>query len=186
VLGEQDFASEDEASRVMGLVMALYNRINLDVREGRPALPAGIEVRPDPMANFGPDAPLGKWAGGVSAGQLWSEEAWVAHIAGAPEPEREMLEQTCEGLNMILAFFTHRDLGKKFRRMMHGAPGLEEAARRMLESLPSAMQGLAELGRGGADDEPARAPARSTKVPRNVPCPCGSGRKYKHCCGAGV
>ena len=21
------------------------------------------------------------------------------------------------------------------------------------------------------------------KVPRNVPCPCGSGRKYKHCCG---
>ena len=21
------------------------------------------------------------------------------------------------------------------------------------------------------------------KVPRNAPCPCGSGRKYKHCCG---
>ncbi|HMW30894.1 MAG TPA: SEC-C metal-binding domain-containing protein, partial [Plasticicumulans sp.] len=20
---------------------------------------------------------------------------------------------------------------------------------------------------------------------RNAPCPCGSGRKYKHCCGAG-
>ncbi|HNJ08571.1 MAG TPA: SEC-C metal-binding domain-containing protein [Plasticicumulans sp.] len=20
---------------------------------------------------------------------------------------------------------------------------------------------------------------------RNEPCPCGSGRKYKHCCGAG-
>ena len=22
-----------------------------------------------------------------------------------------------------------------------------------------------------------------TKIPRNAPCPCGSGRKYKHCCG---
>ena len=23
----------------------------------------------------------------------------------------------------------------------------------------------------------------SNKTPRNVPCPCGSGRKYKNCCG---
>jgi preprotein translocase subunit SecA len=27
------------------------------------------------------------------------------------------------------------------------------------------------------------SPAVSTKVPRNVPCPCGSGAKYKKCCG---
>ena len=23
----------------------------------------------------------------------------------------------------------------------------------------------------------------AAKVPRNTPCPCGSGTKYKHCCG---
>ncbi|MBO4802382.1 MAG: SEC-C domain-containing protein [Bacteroidaceae bacterium] len=23
------------------------------------------------------------------------------------------------------------------------------------------------------------------KVGRNDPCPCGSGKKYKHCCGRG-
>jgi len=27
-------------------------------------------------------------------------------------------------------------------------------------------------------------PAASTKVGRNDPCPCGSGRKYKKCCGS--
>lgn len=27
-------------------------------------------------------------------------------------------------------------------------------------------------------------PARSTKVGRNQPCPCGSGRKFKQCCVA--
>ncbi len=27
-------------------------------------------------------------------------------------------------------------------------------------------------------------PAQSTKVGRNVPCPCGSGKKYKKCCGS--
>ncbi|MCC7014686.1 MAG: SEC-C domain-containing protein [Planctomycetes bacterium] len=30
------------------------------------------------------------------------------------------------------------------------------------------------------------APDRSEKVGRNYPCPCGSGRKYKKCCGGGA
>ena len=24
---------------------------------------------------------------------------------------------------------------------------------------------------------------KSEKISRNAPCPCGSGKKYKHCCG---
>lgn len=34
------------------------------------------------------------------------------------------------------------------------------------------------------EEEESRRPARSTKVGRNEPCPCGSGKKYKKCCGA--
>jgi len=30
---------------------------------------------------------------------------------------------------------------------------------------------------------PKLAPVRSQKVGRNAPCPCGSGKKYKYCCG---
>ncbi|MBC7254346.1 MAG: preprotein translocase subunit SecA [Actinobacteria bacterium] len=37
-------------------------------------------------------------------------------------------------------------------------------------------------GEGGKRKEKAE-PARSRKVGRNAPCPCGSGKKYKHCCG---
>jgi tetratricopeptide (TPR) repeat protein len=33
---------------------------------------------------------------------------------------------------------------------------------------------------------PAIRPRRATKVGRNVSCPCGSGRKYKKCCGSGA
>jgi HEAT repeat protein len=38
----------------------------------------------------------------------------------------------------------------------------------------------------GPDDEeePAPPPAPAAKVGRNDPCPCGSGKKYKKCCGA--
>jgi tetratricopeptide (TPR) repeat protein len=32
---------------------------------------------------------------------------------------------------------------------------------------------------------PSIRPRRATKVGRNAPCPCGSGRKYKKCCGSG-
>jgi uncharacterized protein YecA (UPF0149 family) len=34
-------------------------------------------------------------------------------------------------------------------------------------------------------DDDAASPRRQRKVGRNEPCPCGSGRKAKRCCGAG-
>jgi hypothetical protein len=34
------------------------------------------------------------------------------------------------------------------------------------------------------DEPPAEEPVEHTKVGRNDPCPCGSGKKYKKCCGA--
>jgi hypothetical protein len=41
---------------------------------------------------------------------------------------------------------------------------------------------------GSDEEEPDSAPATvrrsQPKVGRNDPCPCGSGKKYKHCCGA--
>ncbi len=39
-------------------------------------------------------------------------------------------------------------------------------------------QNVGEFGNGNG------MPASSTKVGRNEPCPCGSGKKYKKCCGA--
>jgi uncharacterized protein YecA (UPF0149 family) len=35
-----------------------------------------------------------------------------------------------------------------------------------------------------SDDPPSKAePVRNPKIGRNEPCPCGSGKKYKKCCG---
>ena len=38
---------------------------------------------------------------------------------------------------------------------------------------------------GGSEETSKRKPVvnKNTKVGRNDPCPCGSGKKYKHCCG---
>ena len=40
--------------------------------------------------------------------------------------------------------------------------------------------------RGGeryTDDSPKQPARKESKVGRNDPCPCGSGKKYKKCCG---
>ncbi|MBQ7930797.1 MAG: SEC-C domain-containing protein, partial [Clostridia bacterium] len=47
----------------------------------------------------------------------------------------------------------------------------------------------ASEGFGGAQNKQAPAPKKpvvnkTPKVGRNDPCPCGSGKKYKKCCGA--
>ena len=34
-----------------------------------------------------------------------------------------------------------------------------------------------------SDDTAKRTPKKSKKIGRNDPCPCGSGKKYKQCCG---
>ncbi|HIJ58425.1 MAG TPA: preprotein translocase subunit SecA, partial [Deltaproteobacteria bacterium] len=41
------------------------------------------------------------------------------------------------------------------------------------------------LSHGGDDEGPVTVRRKEAKVGRNAPCPCGSGKKYKKCCGAG-
>ncbi|MBP3413504.1 MAG: preprotein translocase subunit SecA [Oscillospiraceae bacterium] len=37
-------------------------------------------------------------------------------------------------------------------------------------------------GTGGSDKTVKRQPVKKVKIGANEPCPCGSGKKYKHCC----
>jgi preprotein translocase subunit SecA len=38
-------------------------------------------------------------------------------------------------------------------------------------------------GHANSGEETKKKPKRVKKIGRNEPCPCGSGKKYKHCCG---
>ena len=54
----------------------------------------------------------------------------------------------------------------------------------ILDQLPASLQMIAAFWRQPEQGFPRREPVRSAKVGRNEPCPCGSGRKFKKCCGA--
>ena len=49
------------------------------------------------------------------------------------------------------------------------------------EARPAQQQMVFSHGDGGSSPPPAQR--QEKKVGRNAPCPCGSGKKYKKCCG---
>ena len=53
-------------------------------------------------------------------------------------------------------------------------------------SLPSALQTIDAYWRDPRGRLPGPEPVRTLKIGRNDPCPCGSGKKFKKCCGSGT
>ena len=82
------------------------------------------------------------------------------------------------------------------RKLARVRPLSEEERRGMLEQMMAQQRALAAAGQAHPVDEPTAAadgpepgfveddPATWGKPGRNDPCPCGSGRKFKHCHGA--
>jgi preprotein translocase subunit SecA len=52
------------------------------------------------------------------------------------------------------------------------------------EEMPRQKKKPMHLSHGDAESQPATVRRKGKKVGRNDPCPCGSGKKYKKCCGA--
>ena len=71
------------------------------------------------------------------------------------------------------------------RRLFHVRVQREEDPARLAAHAPAAPRRV-NLSRGEISKAGAKTQQRSSrKVGRNEPCPCGSGKKYKKCCGAG-
>ncbi len=79
--------------------------------------------------------------------------------------------------------------GVSVRRTVH----LEDAGDRAVvrESATATFEGgfpldrMTEIVEAPDAARPSMRPRQATKVGRNAPCPCGSDRKYKKCCGSG-
>ncbi|CAN5761935.1 preprotein translocase subunit SecA [soil metagenome] len=102
-----------------------------------------------------------------------------------------LTEYQREGFDMFGAMMD--SLKEEFIRYMFHVQVVEEpkpqpqpvvATRAVTAGSAGAMQSArAEAGLAGTSEGIAGEPARTQKVPRNAPCPCGSGKKYKLCHG---
>ncbi len=188
---EADFASTDEAQAILDQIMVLYNTTNAAVLDPPTLLPADCQLREDVLANFEDDAPIAQWSRGFLNGHQWLEELWKDYL---PDELADELDATL----LALSFFSSRTMAEAYVAEEMTAPkSFETTAQTMHGVLPSAVAQYAHLGRsihqvlakrGSEEEEEEETEPRShaTKVGRNAPCPCGSGKKYKKCCGVTV
>jgi len=184
VFNDQDarYETQDEAERVLQAMMSLYNdSVRERAKEGA-FLPPGCEIKPKPLDNLEADAPLSQWARGFFAGHTYLDEIWDDYI-----PD-ELSEDLGSSL-MVLTFFASLTLAEAYHKEGKGKTSLEHLAETVVMLFPNAMTEYAHLGQcifqarreaGDFGQERSDRP----KVGRNDPCPCGSGKKFKKCCGA--
>jgi len=180
---EAGYENPDEAREILESIMALYNHINKEIVDGDPALPDSCALLPDVMANLEPEAPLSLWSNGFAAGHGFVEELWDEYTP-------EALADEFGTILMVLTFFSSQKLAQAYHDEFDTiGRSLAEAAAAVLELFPAAMQSYAHMGRSIyltllEQQGPAAPVVKDEKTGRNAPCPCGSGKKYKKCCGA--
>ena len=181
------FASEAESVQVFHDLVAVYNAAAANAQATQPRLPPHCGLAPDVLADCAPDAPAARWSQGFLIGYEWLLSLWEDHLPVELEAEHEddlyglTFLAGAEQIRADVAAQAHRsrrDADAMFRREVQAVrAGFDRALAR-----------FAERGRRiyeyNLAREAQRTPVRREKVARNAPCPCGSGKKYKKCCGA--
>ena len=166
---EPVFAEAREAERILGLVMGHYNTVQRDLDRGRYG----------PLYETDRDGSLfwELWVEGFGRAIALRPQAWSAF----KEADDGDLQRAWIALLRLHALATEPS-GELEPLGMDA--DLEEIAPDVLpwciESLYRARLAMGETRPAPGD---AQARRRGGKVGRNDPCPCGSGRKFKTCCG---
>lgn len=180
---EAGYETLEEAEQVVQAMMALYNHSVREESAGATALPPRCGLRPEPMDNVHPDAPLSQWAQGFLMGYDYLHALWDEVAQGE-------LDEVVGGLLMVLTFFAFPTLAKSYHTESGSTLSLPDHAATILRIFSQAMGEYAQVGRAlyqarraaGADAPAPTGRARASNG-RNEPCPCGSGKKFKKCCG---
>ena len=91
-----------------------------------------------------------------------------------------LVEYKLEGYNMFEEMI--HQIQTDIAKLMYRVSVVTDEQRQLEDHLRSA-----QASHGGevsaAEAAPAKTPVRADNIGRNEPCPCGSGKKYKNCCG---
>jgi len=114
------------------------------------------------------------------------DNLWIEHLTMM---EHMRLEAGWQTLRQIKAVDAYKNEGyRQFQLLLstiqhdvaHAIYNVRIEKREAPEVAPSAM---AQVAGGGGGGDKQRLRVGGKKIGRNEPCPCGSGKKYKRCCG---
>ncbi len=175
---EACYADEEEARNTLTSLMSLYNELTAAVMNAEFDTTGDLVIRAPAIENFAPDANLSSWATGFIYGYNWLSELWDHYLPD--ELEDEFASQL-----MAMGFFASRSAAEAFHAEGDKTRSFAAMCETMLAFFAGARKDFARLAR--IIFEVNRAPPlpeHSERVGRNDPCSCGSGKKYKKCCGA--
>ncbi len=118
-------------------------------------------------------------AQGWAQGFLFAVEHWADDWAPPRDPE--IAEMMADALDCI-AELLEDDRGDPVLNL-HEESAPPSVGQERFELFGEALWAVYDLFDIAQSLGPRTAPAQSSKVGRNDPCPCGSGKKYKKCCG---
>jgi len=157
-----EFSSLEEANEILGLMVRQWNTIASTLFKDEVYVP--LLLQDENGVAKGND-----WAHGFMRGTLMRHGGWA-----------ELVEDEEHGGCMVPVFMLHYEYDEdpemrpeqRENIKAHMAAGLLQAYRYF--------RAQRQVSAGAHASEPRRS---TPKVGRNDPCPCGSGKKYKKCCG---
>lgn len=162
-----EFANLDEAKEILELMMRHWNTIAATLLKGEVYVPLLLEDE-NGMAH-GND-----WARGFMRGMGMRHDGW-AELVNDEE------HGGCVIPMMMLCHEHDEDPGMRPKPI--SPKKREEVIVHMAAGLLGAYRYFRAHRQVSASTHTSK-PQRTPKVGRNEPCPCGSGKKYKRCCGA--
>ena len=166
--GEPEFTGIEEAGKVLGLILRHYNNIRL-ILDRTPEAYQPVLLDSSTGRTIAED-----WARGFFAAVTLRGASWAALLV----PEH---------FGLIAPIAVHWSNQEGLPLVPGSAERNAEIQERAVGLLPAAVIDIDRFWKGhrhGALPAPRQAFSGSTaKVGRNDPCPCGSRKKYKRCCG---
>ena len=130
----------------------------------------------------------GYLTGVVVAPSFVPPSQWIAGLWSGEKPVFDDAEQIQSQIQSVLGTVTglHNALSLRIEQQdstFEPAPDIDERLDEAAAAIPRAILLLRKIADIRARRTSRPSPMRSTKVGRNDPCPCGSGKKFKRCCG---
>lgn len=178
--GEPDFASEDDAREAMMLIMRLNNHIaqrltrdpDSDEPADHPLVLVPADENGEPLEELPADFPLGAvWASGFLRAAGLRLDDWQHWLGQHPELAADF--DAIMNLSLV-------DAEQLAALDIDEEPFSLAERQEIVDDLSAILAGMNTQRLHDRRPQPAR---RASSAGRNDTCPCGSGRKYKRCCG---
>jgi len=169
---EPEFVDDDQAKRILSLIMRLYNGVIRSFMTNPDAF--------EPMFWRGKQRGATEWCEGFLLGFQFNDEAWALLSIAQPKWFTPFMRLgTSEGIDITAS---EGDAGEWMREVEPSVARIHAYWNDRRDRQACGI--VSDDFRLGVQKEVVPVVRGGPKIGRNDPCPCGSGKKFKKCCGA--